>query len=392
MAKTESEKKSLKKWKLANPEKVKAANKKWRDGNKERLKAARIAWKLENPDKVKEHNNAWKLKNPEKVKAMRKKDNMINRARKSRTPEGFEKILERLKWAVVQDFTGGWIRAPWVADALSFFPYAACCEWMEKQGVGVKVLEGTTLELRFDKRFDISGDFALIRCGYKRVRNLEGLVTFLGFAGLPVPEAWAEIDTSPLTYEWADCLRNVLGHDLTRIKTVVGAKNKRFPCAMNLAMIETWLDDNELAGELRVEGSLDDNERAWVKIMIKDEVLWKVRILGSGGIEPGAIEAAVDVLKKLPLKRWNNSDYEVPDDVVDPYMAFDPMSYKGMTFPLDLDGVIAGARRYSRHDAEAQREAWSLINCGYIVKRAEDGLYVPSGRDKNWNHGYMEPL
>lgn len=396
---------SLERWKLKNPEKVKAHNKAWREANPDKVLASvqrwkdknpekaaqhRKEWRERNPDKVKEAKDAWMEANPEKLKEMKKRANLRRKARLSRTPEGLMALIERMKWTKEQCFTGGWVVANWVNPALGYFPAAAVCEWLESQGCGVVSVDRTALELRYDDHFDEAGLFETFKLGYQRVRDLSGLVTMLEFMGIEVPAAWATIDTEPDRYEWASPLRNVFGHDLTRIKTPKGAKHKRFPCSLNLAALETWLNENQLMGHLRVTCYSDHNDNVWLRIHVRDEDVWKVRISGSGRFPEGALVAAVDALKALPLTRWDASKYDT-SDVVDPLLAFDPMKYNGLVFPLSVEGMREGLRRYMANDYITNKAVNDLISDGYVVKR-EDGLYVPSGLDKTWNEGYMEPL
>ena len=377
-------------WREKNPEKVAELNKVWRDKNPDKVRELSKAWRQANPDKVNESNRAWRKANPEKVKAMKKRDNMRRKARLSRTPDGLMALIERMKWTKEQCFTGGWVVANWVNPALGYFPAAAVCEWLESQGCGVVSVDRTALELRYDDHFDEAGLFETFKLGYQRVRDLSGLVTMLEFMGIEVPAAWATIDTAPDRYEWASPLRNVFGHDLTRIKTPKGAKHKRFPCSLNLAALETWLNENQLMGHLRVTCYSDHNDNVWLRIHVRDEDVWKVRISGSGRFPEGALVAAVDALKGLPLTRWDTSKYDT-SDVVDPLLAFDPMKYNGLVFPLSVEGMREGLRRYMANDYITNKAVKDLISDGYVVKR-EDGLYIPSGKDKNWNRGYMDVI
>lgn len=396
---------SLERWKLKNPEKVKAHNKAWREANPEKVLASvqrwkdknpekaaqhRKEWREKNPDKVKEAKDAWKEANPDKIKEIKKRANMRRKARLSRTPEGLMALIERMKWTKEQCYTGGWVVAKWVNPALGYFPAAAVCEYLEGQGCGVVSVDRTALELRYDDHFEESGLFQKFTLGYQRVRDLSGLVAMLEFMEIEVPEDWAKIDTAPDRYEWASALRNVFGHDLTKIKTPKGAKHKRFPCALNLAALETWLDENQLMGHLRVTCYSDHNDNVWLRIHVRDEDVWKVRISGSGRFPEGALVTAVDALKALPTTRWDASKYDT-SDVVDPLMAFDPLKYNGLVFPLSVEGMREGLRRYLANDYVTNKAVRDLISDGYVVKR-EDGLYIPSGKDKTWNRGYMDEI
>jgi hypothetical protein len=168
--------------------------------------------------------------------------------------------------------------------------------------VGAKVTGGTTLEFRFDKRFDIAGDFMVIRLGHKRIRNLDGLIEWLCMIDVLPPEEWLTLDCSPERHIFADCLRNVLGHDLTLVKTAKGAERKRFPVKMNLAAIENFMIAHGMQGELRRCYMVKDG-MAYIGIQLRDRTLWEKAIRDDGSLDPGAIAEAVDALKKLPTMR-----------------------------------------------------------------------------------------
>lgn len=272
---------------MAKSEKEKAADKIWREKNAEKVRAAR---------------KAWKLKNPEKVRDSKKRNKKNYAARMSRTPEGLLKILESLKWSKVQTADGSWTPAPWVPQMLSFFPLEKCCAWMQEHGLGVKVVNGTSLEFRHDSRFDIAGDCPTIKCGYKRVRNFDGLREWLSMIpNCDAPDAWQSLDIEPDKRHWAEPLRNLLGHDLTARRTAKGASNPRYPCSLNLAALENWLERRGLLPFLRVGVASDENGAIFVSIYVADAVVWSACIGGDGGLEKGALDEAVDVLKELPF-------------------------------------------------------------------------------------------
>ena len=252
----------------------------------------------------------------EQKREKKRVDRLIARSRKSRTPEGLLKVLKGLKWAKVRDAYDGWITAGWTAQALSVFPYQECCDWLERNGYGVKAVGGTMLEFRFDKRFDIAGDSPLVVLGHKRIRNLDGILDWLEMVGCYFPQEWIELDFEPDRYMFADCLRNVLGTDLTKIKTVVGATNKRFPVTMNLAAIENFIEYHGMQGELYRRYMIKEG-MAYIGIQLRDRTLWKTAIRDDGTLEDSAFVEAVDILKALPNKQWDVPDNEGVNGFID---------------------------------------------------------------------------
>jgi hypothetical protein len=234
---------------------------------------------------------------------------LVARSKKSRTFAGLSKILKGLRWAVVRDAYDGWIPAGWVPQALSFFPVQECCDWLKARGWGVKSVGGTMLEFRADSRYDIAGESPGVILGHKRIRNLDGFIEWFEMVGCYPPEGWIGLDFEPERYIFADCLRNVLGTDLTKIKTAKGAAKKRFPVTMNLAAIESFMEEHNMEGELRRCYVVKEG-RAYIGVQLRDRTLWKKAIRDDGTLEAGAFVEAVDALKALPNMQWDVPDSE----------------------------------------------------------------------------------
>ena len=284
--------------------KAKASRNAWKKANVEKVREYNKAWKKANPEKNRKQRAAWKLANAAKVAESRRMGRLRKRAMASRTPDGLKTLLMSMRWTRRRAIDGQWLVAPWVFESMAVLPVQAICDWMAAANVGLAVVDGVAIEFRYVDRFDIAGDFAAFRLGYKRIMDLDGMRQWLRFMSIDDP--WHDIDCSPECYEWAECLRNVYGHDLTQARTVLGAKHRRFPCSINLAAIDVWLEEHGLTDHFHVTVDATADAVA-VRCMVLDRVVFCLPLTRHGGLLPHAINSAVDALKMLPTTCWNRA-------------------------------------------------------------------------------------